>query len=594
MKASAGPMALAAALIALGCNPGREADRSAPIANRATERPDLSAMAPPVAEQLRAQFDQLTKAKGDPATPRDDLALAYGEMGKLLLAANAYLDAQPYFENARSLAPADARWTYYLAHTHRLEGQSTAAAALFAETVRARPDDVAALVWLGSAYLDQGNPAAAEPSFEKAVAIAPGVAAGHLGLGRVALERRQFAAAVTHLERVLTLEPNASAVHYPLALAQRALGNTAQAEAHLRQRGGNDLGPPDPLMQEVVDLLHSPVAHEGRGDKAIAAGDFTAAVRYFRRALELAPASVPIRYKLATALSLTGDVVGAVAELQEVLKKSPDFPEAHYSLGVLLLGDGQLDAAIERFSVAVRATPPIFRPDCNWPTRSGGAAGSMRRSASTPTWWRGIPASARRGSAKPCRWCACSGSTRRAAAWWTRFGSFRTNPASLRRWRAYTRPRQTRGSGTVSPPALSRSSSWRAVEPSRRRRRWPWHSQSSATTRRPRGCNARQSRRPGEPASIKRPGGCATTWRCTSGDSRAGSPGGMTRAGTVRRLRLPDGPPRGASAWNRDRIALLGEHNRQDLRRLGGAGVPGHGVDLAGCVERLEEHLSGR
>ena len=283
MKASARPVALAGALIVFGCSAGQEADRSAPVADRATELPDLSAMAPPVAEQLRAQFDQLTKAKGDSATPRDDLALAHGEMGKLLLAANAYLDAQPYFENARSLAPADARWTYYLAHTHRLEGQSTEAAALFAETVRARPDDVAALVWLGSAYLDQGNPAAAEPSFEKAVAIAPGIAAGHLGLGRVALERRQFAAAVTHLERVLTLEPNASAVHYPLALAQRALGHTAQAEAHLRQRGGNDLGPPDPLMQEVVDLLRSPVAHEGRGDKAIAAGDFTAAVRYLRR-----------------------------------------------------------------------------------------------------------------------------------------------------------------------------------------------------------------------------------------------------------------------------------------------------------------------
>jgi protein O-GlcNAc transferase len=357
MKASARPVALAAALIAFGCSAGREADRSAPVADRVTELPDLSAMAPPVAEQLRAQFDQLAKAKGDPATPRDGLAIAYGEMGKLLLAANAYLDAQPYFENARSLAPADVRWTYYLAHTHRLEGQSTEAAALFAETVRARPDDVAALVWLGHAYLDLGRPAEAEPHFAKAVAVAPGVAAGYLGLGRVALERRQYAAAVPHLERALTLEPGASAVHYPLALAHRALGNAAQAEAHLRQRGGNDLGPPDPLMQQVVDLLRSPVTHEGRGDKAIAAGDFTAAVRYFRRSLELAPDSVPIRHKLATALSLTGDVRGALAELQEVLRRSPDFPEAHYSLGVLLLGDGQLDAAIERFSVAVRGDP---------------------------------------------------------------------------------------------------------------------------------------------------------------------------------------------------------------------------------------------
>jgi tetratricopeptide (TPR) repeat protein len=357
MKTSSRSVALAAALIAFGCGAGREAERSGPVADRATELPDLSLMAPPVAEQLRSQFERLTKVKGDPATPHDDLAAAYGEMGKLLLAANAYLDALPYFENARSLAPADTRWTYYLAHTHRLTGQSTEAAALFAETVRARPDDVAALVWLGNSYLDQGNPGAAEPPFEKAVATTPGAAAAHLGLGRVALERRQFAAAVTHLERALTLEPKASAVHYPLALAHRALGNAAQAEAHLRQRGSNDLGPPDPLMQEVVDLLRSPVASEGRGDRAIAAGDFTAAVRHFRRSLELAPDSVPIRHKLATALSLTGDVRGALVELQEVLRRSPDFPEAHYSLGVLLLGDGQLDAAIGQFAVAVRGDP---------------------------------------------------------------------------------------------------------------------------------------------------------------------------------------------------------------------------------------------
>ena len=419
-------------------------------------------MAPPVAEQLRAQFDQLAKAKGDPATPRDDLAMAYGEMGKLLLAANAYLRrAAVLRERAKRWLRPTSRWTYYLAHTHRLEGQSTEAAALFAETVRARPDDVAALVWLGNAYLDLGRPAEAEPHFAKAVAVAPGVAAGYLGLGRVALERRQYAAAVPHLERALALEPGASAVHYPLALAYRALGNAAQAEAHLRQRGGNDLGPPDPLMQEVVDLLRSPVAHEGRGDRAIAAGDFTAAVRYFRRSLELAPDSVPIRHKLATALSLTGDVRGALAELQEVLRRSPDFPEAHYSLGVLLLGDGQLDAAIERFSVAVRGDPTYLRPGCNWPTRSGGAAGSTRRSASTRTWWRGIPASARRGSARRCRWCAAA--VRRGARQaGGRTGLFPIQPSLTAAWRASTRRRPMRGCGTASPLARWRSSSWRA------------------------------------------------------------------------------------------------------------------------------------
>ena len=325
--------------------------------SRPTELPDVSRMAVPVRQQLQAQFDRLAGVRADPTASAMQRAGAFGDMGKLLLAAEAFGDAEPYFVNARALAADDVRWTYYLAHVHRLKGESLRAAALFQETLQHEADDVPALVWLGTLYLDQGRPDAAEPLFARALGRAPGVAAAHLGLGRVALDRREFTRAIEHLERALTLERRATAVHYPLAMAYRAVGNLAQAESHLRQRGDVDIGPPDPLMQELADLLRSPVAHENRGERALAAGDFAGAVLQFRRGLELAPDSLSLRQKLAMARSLAGDVPGAVQELEEVLRRAPEFPEAHYSLGVLLLGAGQLDQAIERFATAVRGDP---------------------------------------------------------------------------------------------------------------------------------------------------------------------------------------------------------------------------------------------
>jgi tetratricopeptide (TPR) repeat protein len=130
-----------------------------------------------------------------------------------------------------------------------------------------------------------------------------------------------------------------------------------EAEAHLRQRGEIEIGPPDPLMRDLAESLHSASMFEARGDRALAAGDFKGALAAFQRGVELAPDNLTIRHKMATALSLTGDIRGAVSQFQEVLRRSPDFAGAHYSLAVLLLSNGQLDQAIERLTAAVRYDP---------------------------------------------------------------------------------------------------------------------------------------------------------------------------------------------------------------------------------------------
>ncbi len=345
------------------CSPSRpdasdQAHANPPAARalREVPLPDLTGMSPSVQQQLRDQAAELSRLAAAEAPP-DERATAFGEMGKLLLAVESFGDAEACFLNASELNPSDSRWDYYLGQVYRAQGESQKAAAYFERALKARPDDVAALVWLGNMYLDQGRAVEAGPLFSRALALDARAAAAHVGLGRVALARRDYAGAVGHLEAALAMNRNASSVHYLLASAYRGAGNIELADAHLRLRGPVQIGPPDPLMQQVADLLRSPVTYENRGDRALARGDYARAVTEFRAGLELGPDNLAVRQKLATALSLTGDLQGAVQQLQEILRRDPKFASAHYSLGVLLQANGETNRAIRELALAVRYEP---------------------------------------------------------------------------------------------------------------------------------------------------------------------------------------------------------------------------------------------
>jgi tetratricopeptide (TPR) repeat protein len=311
--------------------------------------PDLGAMAAPVQQQIREQYQRLA---GDPPP-----AAELGKMGVLLMAAESVSAAEPFLAQATALEPTEPRWPYFLGHLSRMKGDAEGAASYFERVLALRPDDVPSLVWLGDLMLDQGRADAASASYEKALALQPGLFAARFGLGRAALAGGMPALAVTRLEAVSAAEPRATAVNYPLAMAYRQAGRLEEAEARLRARGDGQPPLPDPLMRELAEILRSPVVYEARGDRALAAGQPAAAVEAFRQALALAPDRRAITQKLATALAITGDVPAAVTLYQELLAQDPDYPEAHYSLGALFAGSGQLSLAIDQFAAAVRGDP---------------------------------------------------------------------------------------------------------------------------------------------------------------------------------------------------------------------------------------------
>ena len=319
--------------------------------------PDLSRMEPSVQQQMTEQHRSLTSLVENAGAPPGELAQAYGAMGNLLLAAEYFEAAEPYYLHAQALAPGEVRWPYYLGHVYQARAESARAVTAFERALALKPADVATLVWLGTVYLDQGQPELAEPRFAQALSLQPRAVAALFGLGRAALARREYARAVDQFEQVLAADPRASIAHYPLALAYRGLGDTARAEAHLRQQGSVEVGPPDPLMVELRGLLRGAVAEESRGIRALDGGDFAAAADAFRKGVALAPDNPAIRHKLGTALQLMGDTRGAAEQFEETVRRTPRFAQAHYSLGVLLAASGQDQKAAERLSTAVRYDP---------------------------------------------------------------------------------------------------------------------------------------------------------------------------------------------------------------------------------------------
>ncbi|MBI3403296.1 MAG: tetratricopeptide repeat protein [Acidobacteria bacterium] len=336
-------------------------ERSDPSAAEAGARgllpvslPDLKTMTASVQKQIRTTHELMLKKMVNRQTAVPDLADAYGDLGKLLMAADYPDAAEPCFMNARTLAPDDYRWSYYLAHVYRKRGDLDKAQPAFERALQLHPDDVATLVWLGDVALAQGRAEDAEPRFSRALALDPASLSARFGLGRAALARQQYRQAAGYLEDVLARDPNAAGAHYPLGMAYRGLGDSKKAEAQLRLRKNRDILPADPLIVEIEELLESPTAYEARGIRALDNKRWPEAAALFRKGLELAPDSAALRHRLGTTLFMMGDSPGAQNQFEQVVRASPDYFLAQYSLGVMLEDQGRYADAIDRFSAALR------------------------------------------------------------------------------------------------------------------------------------------------------------------------------------------------------------------------------------------------
>lgn len=355
-------LVVAVALVAVACQrePGVEPLRPVTL-------PDLARLDSSVQAQIRGRFAALERAMASEGTSASQRGAAQGELAMLLHAAEYYAEADAIYRNAQALMPDDPRWPYYLSHVRRAVGDPSGAIGFLTRVLELRPTDVPALVWLGRSYLDQGQPDLAEPLFTRALAEAPQTVAAKAGLAQVASDRRDYRRAIALLDEGLAIAPGAVSLHSQLATAYRALGDTARAEAHLKQWRNTDVPLVDPLREQLDLALESGLSYELRGVRVMTDGDYPQAAEFFRRGVALTRPETQLgrslRHKLGTALFLQGRQAEAVQLFEQVIAQAPaegqDEPtaKAYYSLGVLRASEGRTREAIAQLTRAVAFSP---------------------------------------------------------------------------------------------------------------------------------------------------------------------------------------------------------------------------------------------
>lgn len=316
--------------------------------------PPLDALEPAVASQLR-EARQAFEGVATAARTRD-LAEAYGALGRVFHAYEFVETAEPAYANAIRLSPGDGRWPHLLGYLYQQTGRLEESADRLQDALRVQPQERATAMRLGDVYIGLNRLRDAREQFESALAAFP--AAARNGLGEVALREERFREAVEHFEAALARVPQAVSLHYSLAMAYRGLGRLDDARSHLQRRGPGGVNVVDPLVDVLQTLVRGERLLVIQGSRAYAAGRFEEAARTFERALTAAPASVPARVNLASALVQLGDVPRAIEHLQDAYARAPgDVEEALIALTLLLSERERYGEAVALLDGAERRVP---------------------------------------------------------------------------------------------------------------------------------------------------------------------------------------------------------------------------------------------
>jgi tetratricopeptide (TPR) repeat protein len=285
-----------------------------------------------------------------------ELAEAYGQLALVYHAQDLGIPAEAAYRNARVLAPSDKRWPYLLAQLYADSGRVAEAIAMFEVVRKIDKNDIPTQIALGRLYLSSGELDKSAALFQEALPTADARAAALAGLGKVALARGDNKDAVEKLEEALKLMPAATRLRQPLAMAYRALGDTAKAEANLARYvpGGDEPGVADPIVEQLSAKVVVSKVLMRRGQSYAREGRFDLAERTLRAAVTSDPTNAEAVANLGISLANLGRTAEAQSRLQESLRLDDSNALVHLNLAVVYDRQGLDRQAVAEYEAALR------------------------------------------------------------------------------------------------------------------------------------------------------------------------------------------------------------------------------------------------
>jgi Flp pilus assembly protein TadD len=274
-----------------------------------------------------------------------NLGLAYYKTG-------LYTEAAEQLAAAHALQPANNQVTMLLADAHLRLGNTAKVIDLLRPLEKANPQDLGIAYMLGTALIRENQPAQGRILVERILKNGDSAEARML-LGATKLQAGDFAGARDDLQRATELSPQLPDVYSAYGSALLATGDTVAASAAFRKE--LETNPNDFTSHLDLGVLEK---QDQRYDEAM---------KLFRRAMELRPGDIGVRYQIATIFVLTNEIASAQRELEAIVKDSPQFTEAHVSLATVYYRlkrkeDGDRERAIvQKLNADAQAKEPGVR-----------------------------------------------------------------------------------------------------------------------------------------------------------------------------------------------------------------------------------------
>lgn len=298
-----------------------DAAQAMPTALVTIASPDLSAADAKAREQIRALEGTIDTLRATGDTDPSDLARHYGELGSVFLIYDFIEAAEGAFDNARFLAPAEARWHYLRAYLDHLRGALDDAAAGYRAAIAREDSLIPAKLRLGRVELERGDLAAARGLFTPLVDHPEAAAPALAGLAQVTDAEGELRTAIDLYQRALALAPKANSLHYAIGQAYRKIGDLEQAERSLALRGDVPVRIVDPMIGGLGTLGQSAQLFLMQAAEAMEDGDWRAAAGAYETAIDRDPSALDAYRGLAVAVERLGDTEAAIGHLKAGLRQ---------------------------------------------------------------------------------------------------------------------------------------------------------------------------------------------------------------------------------------------------------------------------------